>query len=259
MKALHKSDLHKTTPVLHKSIPVTHSPITHSLPPYHGYHLNPRPNPYQDHQWSLSDPILTHTLWLDNSDSSLLSTIHTSLTHSPLPWWRILIRSLLIPFDCLLYTSLTHPPWPWLLITYWYADWSLMAQSSSYSFPLTLLTNPLWIPLTLPCRHTRLPVYKSAIWVPCSPSSDLVIILLSPITNTSWILPIHPYVRLPSKVPPVHSPLSHLKGPLHWAPLWQLGHSRRCLLVQPYPFISSLEPPSWKIDTHRSRSILTMT
>src|SRR6267142_2583537 len=65
---------------------------------------------------------------------------------------------------------------------------SLLICSTHDSFPLTLIidhdslaplvTHPLTIqPLTLPHRHCGLPVYKSAIWVPCSLSSDLVTIL----------------------------------------------------------------------------------
>src|SRR6266850_912291 len=50
--------------------------------------------------------------------------------------------------------------------------------------PLTdTLTDPLWIYHMLLDQPYSLLVYKSAIWVPCSPSSDLVTILYTPCNN----------------------------------------------------------------------------
>jgi len=155
-----------------------------------------------------------------------MENTYTSLTYFPLPWWRIL----------------TDPAY-WSLMDYWYAYWSLI-DHDSFTPLLTHMPHSWLIPLLynpLPChvdthrtgpRHCSLPVYKSAIWVPCSPSSDLVILSY---LNTSWILPDHPlYVRLPLhrhlSIPWVSKGSSLLSTP------YRLSHSRRCLLVQPYPF-----------------------
>src|SRR6267142_2655726 len=78
-----------------------------------------------------------------------------------------------------------------------------------------------------------IPVYKSAIWVPCSPSSDLVTI---------------PYILCNNQLDsPCSSPvcdyhfittcsfLEVSKGASSLSTPYRLSHSRRCLLVQPYP------------------------
>jgi len=169
----------------------TCSPMTHLPPPYRGYHLNPRPDPYQDHQWSLSDPIMTHfpfaLTWI------LIRSSDRSYTKS----WLILAY---------------HNPWPCLRIPY--ESW--LTHSTTYS-SAPLMTHPLTVhPLTLPHKYTRPPWDLPHRHLAFLYISQLSRYLVAPVLTwlpshtlcaiTSWILSVHPLcVWLASKSPPVHS------------------------------------------------------